>query len=93
MSNFVQRHILLYCMFIQKSPDFLSPVSRIAYFAGSHHGGLFSEPLWISLVLAVHLHLLGPQRHAAVAVEVQPVVSTYISPLLLQLSILRLQEL
>lgn len=61
--------------------------------ASSHRGRLLSEPLWISLVLAVQLHLLRPQRHAAVAVEVQAVVSADVSPLLLQLSILSLQEL
>lgn len=59
----------------------------------SHRGGLLSEPLWIPLILAVHIHLLGPQGHAAVAVEVEAVVSTNVRPLLLQLPILRLQEL
>lgn len=59
----------------------------------SHRGSLLSEPLWISLVLTVQIHFLGPQRHAAVAVEVETVVSTDIGPLLLQLSVLSLQEL
>lgn len=59
----------------------------------SHRGSLLSEPLWISLVLTVLFHLLGPQGHAAVTVEVETVVSTDVGPLLLQLSVLRLQEL
>lgn len=58
-----------------------------------HRGSLLSQPVWISLVLAVLLHLLGPQGHAAVTVEVQAVVSAHISPLLLQLSVLSLEEL
>ncbi len=59
----------------------------------SHRGSFLSEPLWISLVLTVHIHFLGPQGHAAVTVEVETVVSADIGPLLLQLSILGLQEL
>lgn len=59
----------------------------------SHRGSLLSEPLWIPLVLAVHIHLLGPQGHAAVTVEIEAVVSADVCPLLLQLSVLRLQEL
>lgn len=61
--------------------------------AASHRGRLLSEPLWVSLVFAVHVHLLGPQRHAAVTVEVEPVVATDVRPLLLQLAVLGLQEL
>lgn len=58
-----------------------------------HRGSLLSEPLWIPLVLAVQIHFLGPQRHAAVTVEVETVVSADICPLLLQLSVFGLQEL
>ena len=54
---------------------------------------LLSEPLGVALVLAVHVHLLRPQRHAAVAVEVEAVVAADVSPLLLRLTLLRLQEL
>lgn len=56
-------------------------------------GRLLLQPVGVSLVLAVHLHLLRPQRHAAVAVEVQPVVSADVGPLLLPVAVLRLQEL
>lgn len=56
-------------------------------------GRLLLQPVGVSLVLAVHLHLLRPQRHAAVAVEVQPVVSADVGPLLLPIAVLRLQEL
>lgn len=56
-------------------------------------GRLLLQPVWVSLVLAVHFHLLRPQRHAAVAVEVQPVVSADVRPLLLPIPVLRLQEL
>lgn len=59
----------------------------------SHRGSFLSQPLRISLVLAVFIHLLRPKRHAAVAVEVETVVSAHVRPLLLQLSVLRLQEL
>lgn len=59
----------------------------------SHRGRLLSEPLGVSLVLAVQVHLLGPQGHAAVTVEVETVVAADIRPLLLQLAVLRLQEL
>lgn len=67
--------------------------AKVTELMSSHRGCLLSEPLWISLVLAVHIHLLGPQGHAAVTVEVETVVSTDVRPLLLQLSVLRLQEL
>lgn len=60
---------------------------------GTDRGGLLSQPLRVSLILAVHVHLLGSEGHAAVTVEVQAVVSAHIGPLLLQLPILRLQEL
>lgn len=56
-------------------------------------GSLLSKPLWIPLVLTILFHLLGPQGHAAVTVEVQTVVSTDVGSLLLQLSVLGLQEL
>lgn len=59
----------------------------------SHRGSLLSEPLWISFILTVYIHLLRSQGHAAITVEVEAVVSTDIGPLLLQLSILWLQEL
>lgn len=59
----------------------------------THLGRLLLQPVGVSLVLAVHLHLLRPQRHAAVAVEVQPVVSADVGPLLLPIAVLRLQEL
>lgn len=58
-----------------------------------HRGSLLSEPFRISLILAVQIHLLGPQRHAAVTVEVKTVVSADVRPLLFQLSVLGLQEL
>jgi len=61
--------------------------------AGPHRGGLLPEPLGVPLVLTVLLHLLRPEGHAAVAVEVQAVVAAHIGPLLLQLPVLRLQEL
>lgn len=67
--------------------------AKVTELMSSHRGCLLSEPLWISLILAVHIHLLGPQGHAAVTVEVETVVSTDVRPLLLQLSVLRLQEL
>lgn len=60
---------------------------------GTDLGGLLSEPVRVPLVLAVQFHLLRPQRHAAVAVEVQAVVSADVGPLLLPLALLRLQEL
>lgn len=55
--------------------------------------GLLLEPVWVSLILAVHLHLLRPERQAAVTVEVQAVVSADIRPLLLPIAVLRFQEL
>lgn len=59
----------------------------------SHRGSLLSEPRWIPLVLTVQVHFLGSQGHAAVAVEIEAVVSADVGPLLLQLSIFRLKEL
>ena len=59
----------------------------------SHRGSLLSQPLWISLILTVQIHFLGPQGHAAVTVEVETVVSTDVGPLLLHLSVFGLQEL
>lgn len=59
----------------------------------SHRGRLLSKPLGISLILAVHIHFLGPQGHAAVTVEVKTVVSANVCPLLLQLPVLSFQEL
>lgn len=58
-----------------------------------YRGGFLSQPLRVSFVFAVHLHLLRAQRHAAVAVEVQAVVSAHVRPLLLRLAVLRRQEL
>lgn len=58
----------------------------------SHRCSLLSEPFWIPFILTVQIHFLGPQRHAAVTVEVQAVVSADIGPLLLQLSVLSFQE-
>lgn len=58
-----------------------------------HRCSLLSEPLWISLIFTVHIHLLRSEGHAAVTMEVEAVVSTDVGSLLLQLSILRLQKL
>lgn len=59
----------------------------------TNRGGLFSEPLWVPFILTVHLHLLRTEGHAAVAVEIQTIMSAHISPLLLRLTILWLQKL
>lgn len=59
----------------------------------SHRGSFLPEPLWIPFILAVYIHFLRPQGHAAITVEIKAVMSTDIGPLLLQLSVLRLQEL
>ncbi len=56
----------------------------------TNRGGLFSEPLWILLILTVHLHLLWTEGHAAVTVEIQTIMSAHISMLLLWLTVLRL---
>lgn len=60
--------------------------------AASHRCRLLPEPLGIPLILAVQIHLLGPQGHAAVAVEVKTVVSADVGPLLLQLAVFRFKE-
>lgn len=60
---------------------------------GSYRNGLLSEPLGVALVFAVHVHLLRPQGHAAVAVEVEAVVAADVGALLLRLALLRLEEL
>lgn len=73
----------------------VSPTGRRVQLDGqrTHLGRLLLQPVGVPLVLAVHLHLLRPQRHAAVAVEVQAVVSADVGPLLLPIAVLRLQEL
>lgn len=58
----------------------------------SHRCSLLPEPLWISLILAVQIHFLGTEGHAAVAVEIKAVVSADVSPLLLQLAIFSFKE-
>lgn len=60
--------------------------------AASHRCSLLPEPLWISLILAVQIHFLGTEGHAAVAVEIKAVVSADVSPLLLQLAIFSFKE-
>ena len=59
----------------------------------SHRGSLLPQPGGVLFVLAVHLHLLGPAGYAAVAAEVQTVVSAHVGSLLLFLAVLRLLEL
>lgn len=62
--------------------------------AATHLGGFLAQPVGVPLVLAVHLHLLRPHRQAAVAVEVQTVVSADVRLLvLLPVAVLRFQEL
>lgn len=58
----------------------------------SHRCSLLPQPLWISLILAVQIHFLGTEGHAAVAVEIKAVVSADVSPLLLQLTIFSFKE-
>lgn len=60
--------------------------------AASHRCSLLPEPLWIPLILAVQIHFLGTEGHAAVAVEIKTVVSADVSPLLLQLAIFSFKE-
>lgn len=55
--------------------------------------GFLLQPVWVPLVLAVHLHLLRTERQAAVTVEVEAVVSADVRPLLLSIAVLRLQKL
>lgn len=77
-------------------PGFFLLLSSIPVFvrlARAHLYSLLFEPVGVTLVLAVHFHLLGPQRQAAVTVEVQAIVSTDVRPLRLPIAILRLQKL
>lgn len=71
----------------------LRSIPVFARLAQAHLYSLLFEPVGVPLVLAVHFHLLGPQRQAAVAVEVQAIVSTDVRPLRLPIAILRLQKL
>lgn len=48
----------------------LRSIPVFARLARAHLYSLLFEPVGVPLVLAIHFHLLGPQRQAAVAVEV-----------------------
>lgn len=60
------------------------------YKQDNYSNGFLPKPFWILLILAVHLHLLGAEGQAGVAVEVEPVVAAAVRPLLLHLAVLRL---
>lgn len=50
---------------------------RVSFFFLSHHDRFLPQPLGVFLVLTVHFHLVRTQWHAAIAVEVQAVVTTH----------------